>query len=297
MNQEQNDNLFEIYIDFTKNEGDPTRVFKTMSGLVESIQNIDKHLAQTLNVSVNTNLVLENIHSGSIRATFRSVIEGIPDEALKKGDIKPIIGHFLHQSKHKILEWTAERDTIEDREQIKKLQDDILGYAEETDLTHIPAYIPLNEEVLLTDINSIQDSLKYLDLTDSVKLISEKVESPFNKELIVSDAVIKEMITTESIRILKIKRPDFLGSSKWSFKYEGHSIDAKIANNEWLNDYQNRVIEVQPGDSIKVILIEETSYGYSNDVVHVDYLIKEVKEVLPAPRLIREKLLTDVTIT
>lgn len=298
MNQEQNDSLFEIYIDFTKNEGDPTRVFKTMSGLVESVQNIDKHLAQTLNVSVNTNLVLENIYSGSIRATFRSIVDGIPDEALKKGDIKPIIGHFLHKSKHKILEWTAERNSIEDRNEIKKLQNDILQYAEKTDLTHVPAYIPLNEEVLLTDINSVQESLKHLSKKDSAKLISEKVESSFNKELIVSDTVIKEMITrevitTESIRILKVKKPDFLGSSKWAFKYEGHSIDAKVVHNEWLNDYQNRAVEVQPGDSIKVLLIEETSYGYNNDVVHVDYLVKEVKEVLPAPKIIRKKLLNE----
>jgi len=295
MDQEDNE-LFEIYIDFTKGEGDPTRVFRTMTGLIESVQSIDQHLAQSLNISVNTNLVLEEIQSGSIKARLRSVIEDIPDEALKKAEIKPIIGHFLIKEKHKILQWCSNRDEIENREEVKKLQHEILELAEEADLTHIPAYIPLNEEALLTDINSVQESLLYLEKTDSAKLISNKVESTFNKELNVSSEVVKEMITreiitSESIKILKVKKPDYLGTSKWSFKHEGHTIEAKILDKEWLGQYQNRLIKLHPGDSIKVILIEETSYGYDNEVVHIDYSIKEVKEILPAPKIIRQKLL------
>lgn len=288
--------LFELYIDFTKSEGDPTRVFKTMAGLIEGMQSIDKHLAQSLNISVNTNLVLEEIQSGSIKAKFRSVIEEIPDTALKNGEIKPIIGHFLHKGKHKILQWCSERDKIENREEVKKLQNEILELAEETDLTHIPAYIPLNEEALLTDINSIQESLLYLEKTDSAKLISNQVESTFNKDLNISSEVVKEIITREIItsentKILKVKKPDYLGSSKWSFKHEGHTIEAKMLNKEWLIQYQNRLIELHPGDSIKVVLIEETSYGYDNEVVHIDYSVKEVKEILPAQKIIRQKLL------
>ncbi|MGE4396917.1 MAG: hypothetical protein AB7D34_05615 [Sulfurimonas sp.] len=288
--------LFELYIDFTKSEGDPTRVFKTMAGLIEGMQSIDKHLAQSLNISVNTNLVLEEIQSGSIKAKFRSVIEEIPDTALKNGEIKPIIGHFLHKGKHKILQWCSERDKIENREEVKKLQNEILELAEETDLTHIPAYIPLNEEALLTDINSIQESLLYLEKTDSAKLISNQVESTFNKDLNISSEVVKEMITREVIisentKILKVKKPDYLGSSKWSFKHEGHTIEAKMLNKEWLVQYQNRLIELHPGDSIKVVLVEETSYGYDNEVVHIDYSVKEVKEILPAQKIIRPRLL------
>lgn len=294
MMQEENE-FFEIYIDFTKSEGDPTRVFKTMAGLIEGMQSIDKHLSQSLNISVNTNLVLEEIQSGSIKAKFRSVIEEIPDTALKNGEIKPIIGHFLLKGKHKILQWCSERDKIDNREEVKKLQNEILELAEETDLTHIPAYIPLNEEALLTDINSIQESLLYLEKTDSAKLISNQVESTFNKDLNISPEVVKEMITRETIKsenlkILKVKKPDYLGSSKWSFKHEGHTIEAKILHKEWLIQYQNRLIELHPGDSIKVILTEETSYGYDNEVVHIDYSIKEVKEILPAQKIIRQKL-------
>lgn len=295
MPQDLNDELFEIYIDFTKSEGDPTRIFKTMTGLIESLQSIDKHLAQTLNISINTNLVLEDIQSGSIKSKFCSVIEEIPDEALKNGEIKRIVGHFLHKGKHKILEWCSERDEIENRDDVKKLQFELLKLAEETDLTYIPAYIPFKEEVLLTDIYTMQESLSYLEKTDSAKLISNKIESSFNKKFNVSEEVIKEMITreilvSESIRILKIKKVDFLGNSKWSFKYNGHTIEAKILNTEWLNQYQSRMIELHPGDSVKVLLIEEISYGYDNEVVHVDYLIKEIKEILPAHKTIRGKL-------
>lgn len=112
--EEIENELFEIYIDFTKGEGDPTRVFRTMTGLIESVQNIDNHLAQSLNISISTNLVLEEVQSGSIKAKLRSIIEEIPDEALKKAELKPIIGHFLIKGKHKILQWCSNREKIED---------------------------------------------------------------------------------------------------------------------------------------------------------------------------------------
>ena len=294
MNQIDNE-FFDIYIDFAKNEGDPARIFKTMIGLIESFENIDKHLAQSLNLSVSTKLVLEKIEGGSIKAKFRSVIEKIPDEALKKADIKSIIGCFLHEGKHKILNWCDERDKIESHEDVKKLQSDILKLAEATDLAYIPAYTEIKEEDLLTDIYSMQGSLAYLEHGDVATFISNKVKSIFNKNLKVSPEVIKEMITkeiipSENIRILKVKKADFLGNSKWSFKYEGRIIEAKILNQEWLKQYQNRLVELGPGDSIRVMLEDETSYGYNNEVVHIDYLIKEIKEILPAPKIIRQKL-------
>ena len=62
---------FEIVINFSPNEGDPARIFKTMSGLIESFQDIEKHLVSTIDLSLNANLVLEDIEKGSLKARFR----------------------------------------------------------------------------------------------------------------------------------------------------------------------------------------------------------------------------------
>lgn len=71
------ENEFEIKIDFKPGEGDPARIFKAMSGLIDSFQSLDSHLASSFDVGLDASLVLDNISAGSIKAKFRDLIEGL----------------------------------------------------------------------------------------------------------------------------------------------------------------------------------------------------------------------------
>jgi hypothetical protein len=107
----------------------------------------------------------------------------------------------------------------------------------------------------------------------------------------VRELVTRETLETESIRIIKVKKPDYLGKSKWGFKYSGHLIEAKILDEGWLTQFHNRRVELQPGDSLRVLLREQVSYGYDNEIVHVEYDVVEVQEVIQAPKFIQGNLL------
>jgi hypothetical protein len=76
---------FDIRIEFARGEGDPTRVFRSMAGLIDAFQRIDSHLAPMLGASVRTRLVLQDIEAASLKSRLRTVIEAIPDEPLKQG--------------------------------------------------------------------------------------------------------------------------------------------------------------------------------------------------------------------
>lgn len=296
MNNVQSDeNLFEIKVKFEKEKGNPSRVFRAMSDLIESVQILDQHLSATLSTSVQTKLVLKDIETGSIKAILKNIVEKIPDEAIKEGDYKKLIGHFLHKAKHKILDWCSERDEIKDREEVKSLQGRIEDLAKETNLKHLPVYAPLETSTLLSDINSIKDSLTNLDEKDTATFSSQQGISQFNKKLMISENIVKELITRETIlsegeRILKVKKPDYLGESKWVFKYSGHLIDAKILDKKWLDKFQKKVVTVQPGDSLHVNMKEEISYGYDSEIVHTSYEIIKVLKVIPAPKIIQKDL-------
>ncbi|NNU42170.1 hypothetical protein [Ramlibacter montanisoli] len=110
---------FDVRIEFVRGEGDPTRVFRSMAGLIEAFQRLDTHLAPMLGATVRTSLVLQDIEAASLKSRLRTVIEAIPDEPLKQGEIKKLIGHFLLQGKHKILDWCADRKEISDRNEVK----------------------------------------------------------------------------------------------------------------------------------------------------------------------------------
>jgi hypothetical protein len=279
---------FEISIDFKRGEGDPSRVFQTMSGLINSFQSIDTHLASSFDVKLDASLVLDEIESGSIKAKFRDVIQGLPDEALQNSEWKKIIGHFLLKSKYIILEWLSERTEITHREDVRVLENQLLKAAEDTDLKQLPAYAAPSAEILLSDIHAIQGSLENLSEEDvaTYRYGDSKVE--FNRDLSISNEIVRDVLTKEVVKssgkkIVKVKKPDLLGQSMWALQYDGRAIEAKITDSSWLAKFQSRIEEIKPGDSLSVMLYEEISYGYEGEIVHRHYEVENVYEVISPP--------------
>lgn len=260
-----------------------------MAGLIVAFQRIDSHLAPMLGASVRTSLVLQDIESASLKSRLRTVIEAIPDEPLRQGEVKKIIGHFLLQGKHKILDWCGDRKEISNREEVKLLEADLTKLAHDTDIKILPAYAPVNTPALLSDISAVNDAMAPLENRDQATFASIEGKSRFNSELVVSGEVIREIVTRERLentgdRILKVKKPDYLGTSKWTFKYGTLTIEAKICDEAWLDRFQKGDVDLGPGDSLRVTLHEEVSYGFDNEVVHTEYEVRKVDGVVRGPK-------------
>ncbi|MEQ8693976.1 MAG: hypothetical protein RIC85_01435 [Gammaproteobacteria bacterium] len=276
---------FEIVIDFVPGEGDANRVFQAMSGLIEAFQSLDDHLLSTLDVALEAKLVLDAVEAGSLKARFRDLVAGIPDDALQDGNVKKIIGHFLLKSKYAVLRWLEDKTQIGSRDDVRVLEGELQRIAEETNINRLPAYSAPRPEALLSDIQSVQQSLGHLREGDTARYSYGNESVSFNRDLNISSEVVRDVLTKETIsnsgiRIVKVKKPDYLGQSMWSLQYDGHAIDAKILDGDWLDEFQSRSIDVKPGDSLRVLLLEETSYGYEGEVVHRHFEIEKVYEVI-----------------
>lgn len=295
MEKEPSD-LVEIRIEFERGAGDPTRIFRAMAGLIEATQLLDSHLALIIGANVKTALVLQDVEAASLKAKLKTIVEEIPDEAIKAGEIKKVIGHFLYKAKHKVLDWCGERNKINNRQEVKQLEADIHLLAEESNIKLLPAYAQVETATLLSDINTVNSALECLGNKDTATFKSPIGASEYNPSLVVSEEVVRELITRETItskgeRILKVKKPDYLGNSKWGFKYGAHMIEAKVLDSTWVNRFQNNQEPVFPGDSLRVVLNEEISYGYDNEIVHIDYEVIQVLEVIRGLRMIQDSIL------
>ena len=157
-------------------------------------------------------------------------------------------------------------------------------------------YRPLDNKSLLGAIAELDRAIELLDPKDKVRY-----ESPYGRVLLqhaqhvhedlIREILTKEIITSDDVRIVKIKKPDFLGRSQWVLKYAGRSINASISDSVWLNDFQSGVTDVKPGDSLRVQMHEEVFYGYNNEVVHVTYDLRDVLEVIK-PRPVQQSKLS-----
>jgi hypothetical protein len=71
-----------------------------------------------------------------------------------------------------------------------------------------------------------------------------------------------------------------LGEARWDFKYEGHPLTAKISDVAWLRDFQDREIDVRPGDALRSAVQIDVRYGYDGEVISTSYSITKVIEII-----------------
>lgn len=275
---------FGIEIDFDRDSADPARIFRAMSGLIDSFQQLDRSLVGSIDVSIEPVLMLEDIESGSLKTWLREAILSADDQALKSGDWKKIVGHYLVRTKYIVLRFLEDKEKISNREEIALLQREIVAAAEETEVRWIPAYNPVPMPKLLGGIQSVNEALANLGQKDKAKFISNDGDANLNLTFQFSISEMEalltsEILSSESVMILKVKKPDYLGESKWEFVF-GRGIEAKILDAEWLSSFQSRSEDVRPGDALRALVKTEVRYGYEGDVVGTSYAILKVIEVI-----------------
>ena len=80
---------------------------------------------------------------------------------------------------------------------------------------------------------------------------------------------------------LKVKKPDLLGDSKWSFIFD-RQIEAKIEDVVWIKQFQKGDIPIPVGSYLDVILRQENEIDENNHPTgNANYYIVEVNGVIP----------------
>ena len=73
---------FAIEIDYKKGIGDPARVFRTMTGLIETFQMFDKNFVSVIDTKIEPLILMDEIEAHSLKGLFRDVLRAIPDDAI-----------------------------------------------------------------------------------------------------------------------------------------------------------------------------------------------------------------------
>ena len=274
-----------ITIDFQKDSANPERVFQTMSELIKAFQKLDNVLLDSIDSNIEPVILLEDIEAGSLKTWLTTVLKNTPDEALNTLDWKPIVGQFLLKAKYIVLNKLEGRTEITDAIVIEDIQHEILNAAEETKVKALPNYNPVQTRKLLNGIDDINKSLQYLNKEDKIFYDTKDSHATFNLSLALSpdnleDLMTAEIIENEATMILKVNKPDYLGESMWTFKHEQRTINAKIVDKNWLIDFQQRKVDVRPGDSLKSRVKILVKYGKDMNVIKTVYEISEVLKTI-----------------
>lgn len=278
---------FAIKVDFVRGEGDPSRPFRTMVDLLQSLSRLDRDLVKSVDVSIEPLLLLEDVEAGSIKSWVASVLRSTDDTALQSGDWKKVVGEYLVKGKYTILERLDGVTTISQPHLLNEIQQALLIEAEKTAVRGLPGYAPMSKSLLAAHIADITSSLEYLGVGDVVTYESrDGAPVRLNKDLRVDSQQITELLARRIVKnknemVLKVKKPDFIGASMWEFQYSGHAIEAKILDEEWLRTFRRNGLGVRPGSALRCLVEVEVGYDDDNEALPPKHTVLEVFEVLP----------------
>jgi hypothetical protein len=276
---------FGIEINFSPHSDTPSRVFRVMTSLIDSFQEIDGFLAGSIATGLKPSTLLEDIESGSIRVWLRNILESIDDESLKSGEWKKVIGAYLVKAKRIMIDWTDRRTTVTAEAEIAELRQELLDAAAQTDVLRIPTYVPIPSNEVVRSIQLISDALQPLNEDDSVSYLSSERIIEFNKSFEVvpaalTDLLVREVMTSEAPMILVIKRPDFLGDSKWEFRHDRRVFEARILDPAWMTEFRLGTVVIHPGDALRAVVRSTVRYGFDGEVVDSQHEIIKVDGVI-----------------
>jgi hypothetical protein len=277
---------FCLAIGFEPGTESPARVFHALIGLINACQGLDAVLTKSVDVSIEPVLLLEDIEVGSLRVWLRTVLQAVPDDALKDLNWKKGVGEYLVRAKWAVIDWTGRRSEVTDRAEVLQLGADLAQLAEDTDVRHIPAYAPPDLRGLLAQIARINAALSHLRSGDRADFFTREADAvPFNVAFSIVPERIDELLTQETIanettKILKVKKPDYLGDSQWEFRHEGRIVHARIEHGEWLQRFRRRELDVRPGDALRCRVRTEVRYGYDGEAIGSIETVLEVLEIL-----------------
>ncbi len=286
---------FCIEIQFKKKSEAPSRIFKTLSELIEAFIQLDKELVQSIDPKLEPVIILEDIESGSLKTWLRYAIKEIDDDAIKKLDWRPAVGKYILKAKYLILNYLENKTEITDIKDVKEVENRLIELAEETKTDSVLVSTQISPKRLFQNISNIFSATTHLLPEDSISYITDYGRAKFNLSFKIDPPIIEDLLTKEKIEsinemILKVKKPDYLGESRWDFKHENRIITARITDYNWLKSFQERKIDVRPQDSIRAKVRISTKYGYDFEVVGINYEIVEVLEIIPFTLIEQESL-------
>lgn len=275
---------FAFEIDFKRGEGSPSRVFSAINDFIRGCERLDAELANAIDANIETVMLLEDIEAGSIKVWLRNALHATEDDALKTLDWRPLVGKYLVKAKYAVIRW-IDNDAVP--RSLPALAREIQAIATETDVKHLPDYRAPSPKALLDavrDFQHVKDQLVAGDRATYIDRDGDRAEMNLSLRLNVDDIeamAVKETVTFPvAPMILAVKKPDYLGDSKWDLRHGKRAISAKIEDEAWLKRFQGREIDVRPGDALRCNVRIEHLYGHDNELLTEKYTIVHVDDIL-----------------
>jgi hypothetical protein len=276
---------FGFKIEFVRGTKDPSRVFRAFSGLIDFCQVTDKTLIKSLDLDIEPDLRLDNIEQGSIIVWLKNVLKSANENTLHNLNLKLVSSHLV-EAKSYIIKFINQRPTIKNTSEFSELKEKLMSSAKKTNVNELGIYTTPSDKDLLLSIDKFQLASSELQSADKLYYLTRSSNLPVNHDFCISPEsrdklLVKDTIKSVSKMILKVKKPDYLGESKWECRHNRRAIDVKINDLDWLKKFRRREVIIAPGDAVEAQVEIISKYDFQGELISTQYTIQKVIAVIP----------------
>lgn len=279
---------FLLTVNFAAGVKNPQRIFSAASECISALQACDQMLLKSFPTSIQPVFVLEQVESGSLKMWLRQLLEAVEDDALKNLDWKPAVGKYLVKGKYFLLKSLEGKKGLPSQAELREISLGLHELAKESDALRLPAYSRVTEVSIADHARIISNALSRLEPGESISLDGDDGQAVIAAGFSVTDEDINKLLIEQTLEniselILMVRKPDFLGETKWDFRFNRRNLSVSIIDKDWLSSFQSGDIDIRPGDALRVRMKEKVAYDLNGEVV------SEEREIVQVVGVIRKK--------
>lgn len=289
MSKETKDFDFELDLIFS-GQKNPVQAFGQIGKMYERLLSIDQQILYNILPSAKVEYELIDLEYSSIKSKVNQILKSIPDDILK--DIlnpAKLVGHLLVFVKKRLIKAT-ETNEIQSVDSLQKVTNDINKEIKKLSSTTI-IILEINNYFVLNAINDLGIEGRKLKKQEYFEYKSKAGNAKIGNSSSIDMAKLLfelggQTLEQQRIETLKVKSLDLLSDkASWKLLRQGKQIEVKILHKEWLDDYHNRKIVIQPNDYLKIDLkiIYTTNSNTLKPIVNYEAL--KVIEVIPPDKI------------
>jgi hypothetical protein len=241
-------------------------VFDSMKNFYRLLHDFDAFLLQNIHPELKPEYQLESCAYGPMKTRVVQVLKGLPDFLLMNPDLMPLVDNLLLKAKLWLLYKLSGNAVLDTKEPVEALAGEINKAISEVGRQSHAIVHTISPHAVLNALDEIAREANRLPRREAFRYRSSFGEALVKGGISINKAKILAELgqrteSSETREVVKPKKVDFVGDSKWEFILNGRTEEIKIEQKDWLEAYHRREIDIDPGDSLRVML--RTTYSYS----------------------------------
>lgn len=276
---------FQLYIDYSHEQPDAARVFVAMGGLLQALADLDRSLARAVAEDAEVTYTLAGIEAASLLSIPEVCVRLARGERLGVRVPGGAVLQYLGRARDAVMGFLCARETVHTPDELAELQHTLRDIAAEEHVDETLEFTPPSDESILGHLQQLGAAQEPLAPDDRLEYRSRRVTVTAETRFTLSDERIAELRTARAeegtgVEVLVVKKPDYLGNSKWQFRADNRMVEAAVNDTRWLRRFQAREVDLRPGDAIRARVQRTVRLARDGKVVAETVTVQQVLDVL-----------------